>query len=407
MAKQIKELFDKELDHLKIDNSFVKTLRELRLEFMNRNDDHLSFFTGNLVGVHQIRYRKTDREAWFDLVLETDEDDLKPLVKEVDYIDNSWIRANDVVNLSSIWLLHAIFNSKLSARKKEEAMFEVCLLLHYKFLSSLMINYFEYRAVKEVAMATYEALSRKFAIKAEGSWQGLLEKRSRDIISSNSIHYKTIANMDSDGAVVDMISDIQDRMRNVVKKLKATFDRVRKDNLKISSTSTVVLFDGEKEILAQTRDQTAYTRYLKDIISDKPTFIRTELVDIVNDSLHTMNPNYFMETLEYCSDNYGKRGDKNIEKLIELTLLHVYRFLSDNEGTMSSGGDIANLLQKLKNLYLASRMSDDQLLEMKSTADKIVNKSIRSNNSAAKASVRSGLQLYIVLRAFSKKYYQS
>ncbi len=406
MAKQIKELFDKNLDHIKIDRSFIKDLKELRVEFMNRNEDHLEFFTSNLIGVNPIKYKSSDRDNWFDEIIEIDEADLKPGLKDIKTIDPSWVRANDLINLSSIYILHRIYNSDLSPKDKEKGMMEVCLLLQYKFLSSLLWNFFRYRADKEVAIATYEALSRKFDIKQQGSWQGLLEHRSKNIIDRHGIHYKTYSTMNDDQGVINMITDIQDRLRNIVKKQKDVFDRVREQNLRISSTKTVVEFDGEKEILDRTRDHTAYTRYLKDIIADKPTFIREELIDIITDALHTVNKQYLLQALEYCSDNYGKHGDKNVEKLIDESLLHVYRYLSDNDGIMQSSSDIGGLVIKLKNLYLASRMSDDQLLKMRDLSNKIIKRSVSSRNKAALASVRTGLQLYIVLRAFAKKYYQ-
>lgn len=406
MAKQIKEMFDNQLDYLKIDNGFIDTVKKLRIEFMNRNDEHLAFFSGNLIGVNKISFKTSDREDWYDLLLEAEESDFKRDIRKIRAIDKGWIRVNDPINLSAIYLLHSILNSKLSPKRKHEGMVEVLLLLQYKFISSIVNHFFPYRTDEAIAKATYEALSRKFDIKREGSWQGLLEKRSNDIISENSIHYNTISKMNDDVKVINMITDIQDRLRNVVKKLKSTFDRVREQNLTIKSTSKVLVFDGEKEIISSERAQSAYTRYLKDIISDAPTFIREEWVGVIIDLVHTVNETYFLETLKYCSDNYGPTGDKNIEPLIDETLLHAYRFLSDNEGIMSEGNDISVLLSKLKNVYLASRMSDNQLIKMKELSGKIVDKSVRTRNDAAKASVRTALQLYIVLRAFAKSYYQ-
>jgi hypothetical protein len=43
---------------------------------------------------------------------------------------------------------------------------------------------------------------------------------------------------------------------------------------------------------------------------------------------------------------------------------------------------------------------------MRDLGDKIVKKGVISRNAAALASVRTGLQLYLILRAFSRKHYQ-
>lgn len=406
MGKTIKQVFEDTCDRVRVDRRFIGQIRELRVGFANRNEDHLAFFTGNLLGVNPIRFRTIDRQRWFDEVLEVDESDLKEGIREVDYLDPDWVRANDAMNLSCIWIAHRIHNSTtLSARDKEQGLMDVLLMLQYKFLSSIMAHYFPYPADKATAVATYEALSRKFEIRQHGSWQALLEHRCRMILDQQSIHYTSYNTMRSDEGVVYMVNDIQQRLREIVKKYRAIFQRVKEQNLRITSTTTVIELDGETEIVERTRDHTDYTRYLKDIVTDKPTFMRKELVDVIGDAMHTMNVEHLYQALEYCSDNFGRRGDRNIDKLIDETLLHAYRYLSENQGVMSSPSDLAGLIGKLKNLYSASRMSDPQLMEMRDLADKIVSRSVRSRNSAALASVRTGLQLYIVLRAFARKYY--
>lgn len=407
MGKTIKQVFEENCDRVKIDRRFLKLIRDIRIGFVNRNEDHLEFFSGNLLGVHPIRYRTVDRQQWFEEVLEVDESDIRDGIRQVDYLDPDWVRANDAVNLSSIWLLHRIQReSSLSPRDRDQGLTDVTLMLQYKFLSSIMAHYFPYPADRSTAVACYEALSRKFEIKQYGSWQGLLDHRSKMILAKNSIHYLTYDQMREDAAVANMVNDVQQRLREVVKKYRAVFQRVKDQNLRISSTTTVIELDGETMIVERTRDHNDYTRYLKDIIVDKPTFVRQELVEVVGDAMYTMNAEHLYQALYYCSDNYGKGGDRFIKPLVEETLLHAYQYLAKNRGTMASPSDLAGLIGKLKNLYSASRMADPQLIKMRDLADKIVQRSVSTRNKAAQASVRTGLQIYIVLRAFSRKYYQ-
>lgn len=408
MSKTIKEVFETNCDRVRINRRLIGQIRQLRVGFVNRNEDHLAFFSGNLLGVHPIRYRTIDRQRWFDEILEIDESDLKEDLKNVDYIDPDWVRVNDVMNLSCIWLLYRIQNSTLSNRDKRDGLRDTLLMLQYKYLSSIMAHYFPYPSDQATAVATYEALSRKFEIKQHGSWQALLDHRCTMILDESSIHYDTYQDMDgSESDVPYMVNDIQQRLREIVKKYTAIFIRVKDQNLRITSTSTVIELDGETDIIERTRDHTDYTKYLKDIIQDKPTFVRQELVDIISDAMHTMNPEHLYQTLNYCSDNAGRRGDRNIDALVDETLLHAYHYISENRGLMASPSDLAGLIGKLKNLYSASRMNDPQLIKMRDLADKIINRSVKSRNSAALASVRTGLQLYIVLRSFARNYYTS
>lgn len=405
MKVTIKSVFDDLVGHLVINKQFAKTVKDLRVRFLNKNEDHLDFFTGNLLGVHVIKYLPSDRENWFEEVLEIDEDFIKEGIAKVG-LDPTWVRVNDVLNLSIVWLLHRVHLSTLSPKEKYDLMIEILLIVHYKFISSLMSHYFPYPANKAVAMATYEALSRKFELKQYGSWQALLEARSRSIIDSKSIHFKTITDLPSDQSVILMVQDMQARVKEIVRKMSAVFHRVNEQNLRISSSSGVIELDGETELLGLTRDHTAYTRYLKDIISDKSTFIRQELIDIIVEVQPTLNEDHLIQALFYCSENFGRGGDPKIETLIDECLLHTYEFISDNTGTMSITTDLGGLLIKLRNLYTASRMGDERLVLMKKLADSIVERSVKSKNQVMKSAARTGLQLYLVIRAFTKKHYQ-
>lgn len=412
MPKSIKEIFDKHCGHLKFDKRLIKQIREIRLRFLHRNEDHLEFFSGNLLGVNPIRYRTVDRQEWLEELLEVNEPDIKEEVAKLGTIDKDWVRANDAVNLSMIWVLHKIVNSPhLSAKEKDQGLKDTCLLLQYKFLSSIMAHYFPFVADKTVAMATYEALSRKFELKQYGSWQSLLEHRCNMILNSNSIHYNTYLKMPTgtpkSDPVIYMINDVQDRLREIVKRIRDIFEKVKNQNLRISSTSSVIELEGQSELVDSSRDHSTYVRYIRTVVSDKPTFIRKELIEVVGDVIQTLQEPHLISALEYCSNNFGKGGDSKVSQLIDETLFHAFSYLSENTGVMSSPSDLSSLVIKLKNLYMASKMSDPQLIKMRDLADTIVKRSVSSRNKAALSSVRTALQVYIVLRAFAMKHYSS
>lgn len=404
----LKQLFEETSGHIKIDRRLISTIESLRKDFLNKNADHLSFFGGNLLGAHTIRYLPSDKDDWLESVIETDEYDIKDQLKRIDAIDPSWVRANDVVNLSSIWILYKIYNEKrLSSKDKETGLTETCLLLQYKFLSSIMYRYFPYPSDISIAIATYETLNLKFEIKQYASWQRLLEHRTRMILNPKGIHFKTYSEMDDDGDVINMISDVQQRLREVVKKYTSVFNRVKDQKLRIKSKTNVIIDgDGSKSLAFLSRPHTDYVNYLKDVIGDKPTFIRKEIVTIITEVMHTMTEQHLYQALVYCSDNFGYGGDKTIEVLVDETLLHAYQWLHDNVGTMANPGDLSVLVVKLKNLYNASRMVDPQLIKIKTLSEKIIDRSVNSRNRSALASVRTGLVTYIAIRAFAKNYYQ-
>lgn len=407
MSSSIKEVFKRQLSDLELDSKLVKRLSHFKHAFINKNDDHIKFFGGNLLGVEVVRYLQADRDEWFSEVLDVDDVSLTEALYSLEVINEEYKRTSDVVNLTSIWLLHAIYNSKqLSALEKEKSMIDVVYMLQVKFITSIFAHYFKFPADKEIAQAVYESLSRKYALKQAGSWNALFTERSKDVIGHTSIHLKTIKNFDDDDAILYMITDIQGRIREVVKKMYAVLIQMRDNKDRISSTSSVGLTtDGEAILKDRQRSFSTYKRYIHSVIPDRQTFIRDEVVSVITDAMHTMSPKLFIDVLEHCSTNYGKANHAEIGDLCDETLLHAFEFLSTNRALLRNQGDLSKLLTRLRSLYMASRMVDPSLLKMRDLADSIVAKASISKNKAMQASLRTGLELYIVLRTFTMNYY--
>jgi len=407
MASTIKGVFNDELGDLELDPKLAKRLSHFKHAFINKNEDHINFFGGNLLGVEIVRYLQSDRDQWFSEVLDIDDVTLTEKLYSLDAINEEFKRTSDVVNLTSVWLLHALYNSKrLTASEKEKAMIDVAYMLQVKFITSIFAHYFKFPADKEIAQAVYESLSYKFALKRAGSWNALFIERSKDIIAHNSIHFKTIKDFNDDEAILYMITDIQGRIREVVKKMYAVLIQMRDDKNRITSTSSVALTtDGEMILKDRQRNFSTYKRYIHEIIPDRTTFIRDEVVSVITDAMHTMSPKLFLDVLEHCSANYGKTNHAEIGELCDETLLHAFDWLSANKALLRNQADLGKLLTRLRSLYMASRMVDPTLLKMRDLADSIVEKSSTSKNKAMQAALRTGLQLYIVLRTFTMNYY--
>lgn len=406
MTGSVKSVFNEECGDIKIDTKLVKRILQYGQNFVNKNADHIAFFGGNLLGVDTVRFKDADRNQWFDDILEADDISLKGKLHSLPSIDPNFKVSSDVMNLSCVWLMNAIYTSKqLGAGDKETGLMSVALILQYKLISSIMAHYFPYPADREVALATYASLSRKFALKVYGSWGALLRKRSEDILARNSIHYKTYTEMNDDAAVVYMLNDIQGRLREIVKKMWAEFDKTRNSKSKISSTSSVIVIDGESILRDRSTDHTAYRRYIHETIINKPTFIKTELVEVIGSAMHTMPIKLLNDTLAYMSDNYRQRGDKDIEELLDETLLHAFDFLNSNRSELRDGKDIAGFIARLRTVYMSSRSTDPALLKMRALAEKIIGKAVKTKNDNVIASVRTGVLLYIVLRSFTMKHY--
>lgn len=400
----IKAVFEEASRHLKITPGFLKLIHQTGQAFVNKTEDHVRFFGGNLTGVHIVRFTSADKNDWISEGLEYSEYDIRKAITSLPTVDASWVRATDIINLSSLYLAHAIFKSNLSPKQKEEGMIDILLLMHYKLISSLMAHYFKYPADEQTAVATYAALSKKYALKVHGTWGAVLRERCRDIISTNSIHYKTLERFDDDDAIVYMITDIQGRLRNMVKNLYVVFEMVRTQNAKILTVGGTVELDGKMVVRDISNNYTPYRRYLSEIVLDTPRFVKPELIEIITSVMSTMSEAMLTGSLNYISEQ-AKENNKVVNEFLDEILLHAFEYLSTDSRAREKFKDIPALISRLRGLYMASRSSDPALLKLRNTGEKLIRKAVQSKNPSMLAAVRTGVLLYVVLRTFSKDHY--
>lgn len=403
----IKSVFEGLTADIPIDHKFIDRIRAFETDFSTKNADHVAFFGGNLLGVHPVRFLPADRNRWFDDVLTIDDLALQDELYKLPTIDPNRKVASDVMNHSCIWAMYAIHTSRhLSASQKEAALVEVALVLQYKYLTSIMQHNFRYPADPAIAQAAYNALTRKFTLKVCGSWKALLLKRSQDILAHSSIHYRTYTTLSPDDAVIYMINDIQSRLREIVKAMVAVFYKVKEEGSKILfNKSTELQEDGITLVKDVGKPGSSYLRYAHEIVDDKATFIREEIVKIICSAMHTMPPKLFREVLEWLSVNHRTPVGNKIDKLIDETILYAYQFVSEQKALQGSHQGLTNMVVKLRALYMASRMVDPTLILTRDLSEVLVKSAVSTKNSTVIASLRTGVQLYIVLRTFAKPYY--
>lgn len=408
-AGGVKGVFNRGCADLKIDKKFTVKLHQYAQGFANKNEDHIAFFGGTLMGVNPVRFKNEDRNRWFDDILEADDLAMEDELHQLEAIVPSRMVSSDVMNLSCLWLTHAIYVSPyLSTKEKEDAMMDAIMVLQYKFITSILAYWFKYPADEAVAIATYAALSKKFGLKVYGSWGALLRSRAEDILAQGKIHYLTYTKFDNDKDIVYMVNDIQGRIKDILKNVRDKFEIIRLNpkGLIKSTSSTTITLDGDTKVRDKKRNFVIYRRYIHTVMGDRATFIRPELVDVIDDAMNAMSRERFLEALNYLSVNHGANGDPDIAELVDETLSHAFDYISTNRDVMHNPNDIGGLVAKMRSLYMASKGSDPTLLKMRALAEKIVQRAVKTKNGSVIAAVRTGCMLYIILRTFTMNHYK-
>lgn len=411
--KSVKSLFDEYCSHLVINTAFLRKIQMYRQNFANKNEDHVAFFGGHLMGVQDVKFMPSDKVTWFENVMDIDEVDLQDdlLTLETLVPDPQKVRyvSTDVMNLSCLWLLHAIYRSTLPEREKHAAMVDVLLVLEYKFITSILAWWFPHRADEAVAVATYARLTKKFKLKEVGSWGALLVYLAEHMLSPQSPHHKnkTFQEFTDDYTIIYMVNDIQGRIKDYLKNIRDEFELVRKDpSALIRTNSNTVTIDGEVLVKNKRNVYATYRRYLTDVMADRNSFIIKELTDIVANAMPKLPYKQMIDTLEYMCRNTTLRGDKNVNRLVDMTLEHLFEFIASHRNSVNVN-DIAALLSKLRNHYTASRAAHPLLLEIRDVGEAVVRKAVNSKkNPAGIAAVRTAVLLYLVLRTVTMNHYR-
>lgn len=402
---QIKQAFNSVASHIEFNEALAKRVRDFQLSFVNKNSDHIDFFGGNLMGVQVVRFTPQDKDNFFTDVIELNEFELEDALYKVKAIKADRHTSGDVFNQTCVWMIHKFLQSNLNNTVKKEAALNTALILYYRFLTSLIYWYFRYPADPEIAAATYAQLSNKFSIKQLGTWQAVLEDRCKKLVEEKGIHYKTLLQYEDDLKIIYIINDSQGRIRDMMKNIYKVFIEVHKKGTRVKTTSLLSEYEGEQIFKDKTKSLLIYTRYMHSIINDKFSFIKQEILDLLENVVHTAPPRLVKETLHWCVNNYQHTPTKDVERLIDKTLVQSFAYLENNRNVAKETNDLALLVSKLKGIYMSSRSTDKDLIEIREIAEKIVKKATQTKTESSIASVRTTLLLYIVIRAFTMNYF--
>ena len=402
----LKETMGKYLSHIDLNRRFMEDLTKYYFKLFTKDENTMSFFGEGLWGVYPISFTLTDSNEWFDEIIQVDDTNLRHRIKEL-YADNvnidvKWQRANDVVNLTLIYLVHIFLTSRLNDRDKVKGASYCLNILQYKFISSLQNHKFKYGVDKAIAIATYAQLTRKVMIKCFGSWKELFDKRALDIIDPRGIHYKVLMSYRDDYEVIKLVQEIQNRMRKMANFLTDEFYKVREQGKGIESSSKIISSEEGDRISDSIQKFNVYKNYLHSIIIDRNSLIKEDLLDIIAKTTRRIPSNTIKESLEWISDNSYSDLKEKINTWLTSTLEYSFKIIRE---TGLKTNQISQIIHKLRTMFLSSRTSNEKLTEAKESGLELIMMSDITNSKSSQITLRSSLMIYMVLRTLAMNHY--
>ena len=400
MRYTLKEAFNLIFANVKFEDTIAKGIYNFRVNYMTANKEHMEFFGGNLLGVNIVRFKDSDQNRFYEL-FELDYPDVVKEVRKVTTIDHKFRVGGDVLNLTIMYLIHRVLTSRMSVAAKNKAAYDLAMIFFCRCAAALISANFKYPADPKVAQLAYANLSQKYLIKKLGSWNKVMDYRSKALLDpKESPHTKTLQFFEEDPKVQYAVADSQGRIREMFKGYYSEFMLVNSEGGSIAQQSAKVLdAEGEEALREKTTGPEVYVFYLREIVGDSNTFIREELLQIVSRNNSNTSSRAVRSTLEWLSINSSNTKHlKLVDDFCTRVLVQMAHFLQYNIET-SRHKDLNYVLTSLKNLYLSTRSVDPDLLDIREKGEKIIELSQGKLSPSLMMATRTAVIMYICLRA--------
>lgn len=401
--RTVKGVFNHHLPNPNL-TKLAKKLAEFEKSFRYRNKDHIRFFGGHILGSDKVRFLQSDFDFWFEEILGVDYTDLQEDLNNSDTINPSWSVSSSAFNLSTVWLVHIFWVSNLNNKIKHEAMLNALIILHYKLITSRLVRNFKFPASPELMETVYANMSKKYLIKQHGTWYKLIRARAEANIAKDSPHYRrnTWQKFNDDSAIIYALNDNSTRLSSIFKEHYKLINDIRDGDKAIVKTNVFINTDSGVEIAALSRELPALENYILSILPDKHSFIKNDIKYAIEKAMHKMPPSLFGKVLETLSREY--QSDE-VNDIIGKVLIHAFSYLFDQYEGKFKNPDLVTVISKLRGVYMSSKGKDPRLLELRKKLDSYISKRFKSSSAPSVAATRTGVMLYIVVRAIARKRY--
>lgn len=377
-------------------------------------DDMPEVLNTALLGVRKGYFYPADQQYLFDL-FDVDMDDFRRDSHSADAVHAERNVSSNPYNLFVVWLVHLAKKSNLSTSAKYETMFTLMKLLHYKFFTSLVNQFFRYEVNQDTMQYTIDNLSKKYSIANKGThtWKLLIEHRCESLISGDSIHEKTLKTFKPDeGGVLYLITDVQTRLRDTIKHIASEFYNNVEQERKLSTYSVLgETDDGQIELknIEETLRTTIVNTSTAVLTVDK--LLDRELIHLDCKFVKGIREDVLRKILlglsNMATEQYHKhKNDEIIENHKGFTYLKgttafiTWIIQKTYRRCVNDKVDIKNRLAVLnhaKNVYTNSRVNDPELLSIKHTAMLYIEQLSTLKKDQHKTSARLALIIYILL----------
>lgn len=413
MAYQnLKEIFD-EYCHVSIDKKFLERITKWRNKFYSKNSEHVGFFSSASFGLYIPKWTSEEDDEWLTEIIGIDEEEVADYVYELPSINKDFQVSSNILSISFIYLMHkATINKSLSSVDNDKVRKTLMEVLVARYMTSIMYKYF-YRGKTspEVSTEVFERLSKRFDLKVAGNWKNWIEMKAEGFVLGDDQRQdakyakQEVFQRFEDELVVRKLNSIKSQLNKAAIEINSVFRQVLEDQDKIASKSALSMSVDGLYLADLVRDQTKYLHYQDAIFIDKNTFIKEDLLAVIEQSMPTISSNIFRGALEWILDN--QMESKYKRKIMEVRhdiLIYAIQLIKDEN---LHTNDLVQVGYRLRQNILSGKNNDRTVLKVRKMIDEFIVKFRPQSKGKLVSLERSAIMIYIVLRTLAMNYYKA
>lgn len=413
MAYQnLKEIFD-EYCHVSIDKKFLERITKWRNKFYSKNSEHVGFFSSASFGLYIPKWTSEEDDEWLTEIIGIDEEEIADYVYELPSINKDFQVSSNILSISFIYLMHkATINKSLSSIDNDKVRKTLMEVLVARYMTSIMYKYF-YRGKTspEVSTEVFERLSKRFDLKVAGNWKNWIEMKAEGFVLGDDQRQdakyakQEVFQRFEDELVVRKLNSIKSQLNKAAIEINSVFRQVLEDQDKIASKSALSMSVDGLYLADLVRDQTKYLHYQDAIFIDKNTFIKEDLLAVIEQSMPTISSNIFRGALEWILDN--QMESKYKRKIMEVRhdiLIYAIQLIKDEN---LHTNDLVQVGYRLRQNILSGKNNDRTVLKVRKMIDEFIVKFRPQSKGKLVSLERSAIMIYIVLRTLAMNYYKA
>lgn len=413
MAYQnLKEIFD-EYCHVSIDKKFLERITKWRNKFYSKNSEHVGFFSSASFGLYIPKWTSDEDDEWLTEIIGIDEEEIADYVYELPSINKDFQVSSNILSISFIYLMHkATINKSLSSADNDRVRKTLMEVLVARYMTSIMYKYF-YRGKTspEVSTEVFERLSKRFDLKVAGNWKNWIEMKAEGFVLGDDQRQdakyakQEVFQRFEDELVVRKLNSIKSQLNKAAIEINSVFRQVLEDQDKIASKSALSMSVDGLYLADLVRDQTKYLHYQDAIFIDKNTFIKEDLLAVIEQSMPTISSNIFRGALEWILDN--QMESKYKRKIMEVRhdiLIYAIQLIKDEN---LHTNDLVQVGYRLRQNILSGKNNDRTVMKVRKMIDEFIVKFRPQSKGKLVSLERSAIMIYIVLRTLAMNYYKA